>query len=497
MRTKIINMKNPFFQIYFLFMIIINISIFKCEIQYVYFPLKPKDDTYLKSLNNITQIMKYIYLEPLISELVIGDPGQRVNFIFRTDCLYSYLTSKNHKTSKPDQTYDLIRKKFGDLSYYNPEESKSKIYYDRNKNYSHPYDNQFKAQLINEKMIINGNNTKYNINSNMTLADYIELEESGALCLQIQDDIKVHFTSTLPVILKKYTNIINNYLWFIYFSKDNKNDYLVLGITPDNFTNPKTGKKIYPNLNITNRHFTTNDALSVSKPDMTFIIEDVYLLENDNETKIDFGKEKENKGKLMPNIGFIVGTKNYSIYIENNFFGQYLQNGRCHKDIFTQRPDLVGQEYTFYYCQESLYDTMKSSFKTIIFKQLDFREDFELTFNDLFIKQNGYLIFMVLFSTHQHLNWDLGRPFMKKYQFEFDFDNKIIGYYKIDNEVEENNILKYVLITIGAILLAIGLVVLGVFIGKKYFQLRKKRANELDDEFDYQQNKEPSPIIQE
>ena len=80
---------------------------------------------------------------------------------------------------------------------------------------------------------------------------------------------------------------------------------------------------------------------------------------------------------------------------------------------------------------------------------------------------------MVLFSTHQHLNWDLGRPFMKKYQFEFDFDNKIIGYYKIDNEVVENNILKYVLITIGAILLSIGLVVLGVFIGKKYFQLRK------------------------
>ena len=50
----------------------------------------------------------------------------------------------------------------------------------------------------------------------------------------------------------------------------------------------------------------------------------------------------------------------------------------------------------------------------------------------------------------------------------------------------------------GACIFAIGLIVVGIIIGKNYFRLRKKRANELDDEFDYNQNKEDSsPIINE
>ena len=197
---------------------------------------------------------------------------------------------------------------------------------------------------------------------------------------------------------------------------------------------------------------------------------------------------------LIPNIGFIVGTTNYSNYIEKNIFGKYLQNKQCKKDIFTQRPNLVREEYTFYYCEESLYDTMKSLFKTIIFKQAtSLSENFELNFNDVFIKQNKYLIFMILFSTHEHFYWDLGKPFMKKYQFDFDFGNKIIGYYKIQKTYEnkeKSNIFKYVLESIGVVILSGALIVFGVAIGKNYFKLRKKRANELDDDFEYKQKKE-------
>ena len=45
------------------------------------------------------------------------------------------------------------------------------------------------------------------------------------------------------------------------------------------------------------------------------------------------------------------------------------------------------------------------------------------------------------------------------------------------------------------VILSAILITLGVFLGKNYFKLRKKRANELDDDFDYQQNKEVSQII--
>ena len=185
----------------------------------------------------------------------------------------------------------------------------------------------------------------------------------------------------------------------------------------------------------------------------------------------------------MPNIGFIVGTSHYKKYIEDNLFSKYLPD-KCKKDIFLQRPDLVGQEYTYYYCKESLYDTFKSSFEKIIFKQTSIlKEYFELNFNDLFIKQNGYLIFLVIFSTHEHKYWDLGKIFMKKYQFEFDFDKKKIGYYKIQKLNKEpdnpNNTFKYILIIGVIIILSAILIILGIIIGKNYFKNRKKRANEL------------------
>ena len=207
----------------------------------------------------------------------------------------------------------------------------------------------------------------------------------------------------------------------------------------------------------------------------------------------------------MPNIGFIVGTPNYFDYVTKNIFEKYIDNKKCIKDKFSQRPELIGEEYDFYYCEESLYDTMKSLYKPVLFKQASLSEIFELNFNDVFIKHNGYLIFKIIFSIHEHKDWDLGTPFMKKYQFDFDFPNKKIGYYKISNGQlsNDNSAIKkfiYVGIAMGALILGTVLIVVGIYIGKYYFKLRKKRANELDDEFDYNQKKDdtnPNPIINE
>ncbi len=507
MRTKIMKKKINFNFFYFL-IIIMQIIITISQSNYVYFPIKPKDDTYLKSLKNITDIMKYLYLEPLISEILIGDPEQKVNFRFRSDCDYVYLTTKNHKVSKPDLTSEYTQKKFGDFSYYNPKGSNSVIYYDQMKNYSYAYDNQYTSRLIREKIKLN-NKIYY---MNLTVAEYIEKEEPGAFCLQVSDNDErsLRFTPSFPNILKNDLNLINNYKWFIYYSQDNKENYLVIGASPDEFKNPKTGNLIYPNFDKEKNYSSVQDELEIRRPGKKFKLDDIYLLENDKTTKIEFENNVNNIFcKLMPNIGFIVGTPNYFDYVTKNIFEKYVDNKKCIKDKFSQRPELVGEEYDFYYCEESLYDTMKSLYKPVLFKQTSLSEIFELNFEDVFIKQNGYLIFLIIFSTHEHLRWDLGKPFMKKYQFDFDFPNKKIGYYKIsqtnntnNNKDKDNISIKkkgiYIAIGIGAFILAIVLIVVGIIIGKNYFKLRKKRANELDDEFDYNQKKEDSsPIINE
>ena len=84
--------------------------------------------------------------------------------------------------------------------------------------------------------------------------------------------------------------------------------------------------------------------------------------------------------------------------------------------------------------------------------------------------------------------WIFGKPFFKKFQMVFDFDNKVIGFYtnitSIKNKSKNRHILVYILVIISLVIIIIGLVFLLI---KLYYLLPKtKRANELtDDNFDY------------
>ena len=96
----------------------------------------------------------------------------------------------------------------------------------------------------------------------------------------------------------------------------------------------------------------------------------------------------------------------------------------------------------------------------------------------------------------------LGEPFYKKYPFTIDFDAKTIGFYSketiyknetkieiVDNKdknkvINDNNSkVKNILIKIGEILVIIGLLIGAYFIGLKVKEGRKKRANELKDDY--------------
>ena len=490
----LIKSSPPITFIFYLFLLI-NLSLISSENNnYVFFPLKRKNNAYLKNLKNITEIMKFIYSEPLISEIILGTPEQKTDVIFRTDCTYIYLTSYNHNTTKPDQITDFIQKKYGNFNYFDEEKSTSANIF--NQTYFHgqrDYDNQYFTKCINDNMKINDKN----IRLNLMVSKSIQYEESGAICLQLkEDDYSVlQFTPSFPILLKQNLSLIDNYNWFIYYGGKNEKDYLVIGSSPNEFTNPENGKKIYPDIDMDTGYNVDKDGLIIRRAAMTLNFQDIYLIDS-NKGKENFEDEKNFRGILMPNIGFIVGTTNYSQYLEKNVFGIYLELGQCHKSIFSQRPNLIGQEYSYYYCDESIYNNIRGVFKNIIFKQITLSEKFELTFDDLFLKQNGYLIFLVIFSTHEHFNWDLGTPFLKKYQFDFNFEKLQIGYYHVkckrdtDNDEKNNNYWKYIAI-IFLVLILVGVsIALGIYLGKKYFKNKKRRANELDDDFEYEEGKQ-------
>ena len=150
-----------------------------------------------------------------------------------------------------------------------------------------------------------------------------------------------------------------------------------------------------------------------------------------------------------------------------------------------------------------------SSFPNLDFYVKEHNYTFSLTRVDLFHEIFNRIYFLVVFKKSKTENeiWKLGEPFFSKFQFTFNQEQKTVGFYdskleRISNEdfmknLEQNNnnntnkgssntALYVILIVIGVILL-IGL---AYFLGKKFNESRKRRANELrDDDFDYSADK--------
>ena len=130
---------------------------------------------------------------------------------------------------------------------------------------------------------------------------------------------------------------------------------------------------------------------------------------------------------------------------------------------------------------------------------------FSLSNDNLFHELYNRSYFLVAFKKSGGDNiWKLGEPFFSRFQFTFDQENKLVGVYnpvmpKINNEEYQNQtdgqnqiydsdaeykkkiIVIIVVSVVAVIILGIG----AFFLGKKMYEIRKKRANELKDDFDY------------
>ena len=137
-------------------------------------------------------------------------------------------------------------------------------------------------------------------------------------------------------------------------------------------------------------------------------------------------------------------------------------------------------------------------FPPIFFEHINFEYTFELTYKDLFIeKEDKYYLLMISDPQYQKNQWILGNTFMRKYQFVFNLESKEIGFYNPNFEKKKGgketpkDSSKLVLYIVLAIALVIIIVGIGIFIKMKFYPSgkKKKRANELDDDFEYESQK--------
>ena len=192
-------------------------------------------------------------------------------------------------------------------------------------------------------------------------------------------------------------------------------------------------------------------------------------------------------------IPFILATETFKTKLDSMFFMNLNYSNYCKEEIIN--------DYFVKYCEE----TVIKYFKNISFVfPIDYissnqTNTLDFSYKDLFVKapgENNLYVFQFIFK-EGYFRWKLGLTIFKKYSVVFDQDNKIFGFYKetgeynIDNDDNKNNpkkksnsnlSLSWILVIILSIIL-IGLAI--AFYKVLPFIRRRRKANELDDDYDY------------
>ena len=279
----------------------------------------------------------------------------------------------------------------------------------------------------------------------------------------------------------KEKNIINSYVFVLDYKDDNTGTLYVgdyyhnfnKSYSSHDFISAKTGKDI---------HKVKDWEISVDK-----ILHNNQIIQN--KLYIKFYYE----------LGIVAAPKSFKVYINSTFFKKYYDNKIC-KEVVNKEKIASFEKYTYIECDKNGFD--KKSFPELIFYNGEMELNFTLNYEDLFYEDENKIYFLIIFPVY-YVDvdyWLMGKPFIKKYKLFLDKDKKIIGLYlnhqeyksddpknndNNDNENKKKNTTYIIIIVILAVVLIISLASL-----LYYFLVIKKqrrvRANELDDNFDYE-----------
>ena len=197
-----------------------------------------------------------------------------------------------------------------------------------------------------------------------------------------------------------------------------------------------------------------------------------------------------NQATLSPSSSLIVGTNNYEENIKFDYFNELIYMKKCKREK---------QKFTiFYYCYKNKITKEDiEKFPTLYFSNIEMDFIFELNYSDLFIEKDNIIYFLVIFYDFPEeaqnyffsyiSRWELGTPFMKKYFFTYDYDNKYIGFYntkkiiKNDKKINLNNKRRNNIKIIFIIIIIIFINIFLFYFFRKYlFKSRKISAIELE-----------------
>ena len=472
------------FNLYFYQIILFIILILKYSSNIIVIPfkiLKKVDSNYNTALSFIENNKE----TTLYSNILLGDPPKYITSIIsfnvedfsmhhRINNLFNNTFYKRNDSKTFEKINYINKNPLLNIDYFKEQVS---FYTDLNFKNKIKIKDMYFSLIEYEKEKTTKNDSSLCLNIGFQLSDYSS------------ENIYNTKINTNIIIQLKQKTIISSYNFNFHFepliiNRENFDGFIVLGKEPHQYLKSSYNEhQLYKTL-----AFKKDNALSW---DIHF--NKIYYLNsyNNKEVFIDNNKDFYNQATLTPSSSLIVGTKDYDNKIKFDFFDRLIYSGKCIRE---------NQNYMiFYYCYKNqLNKEDLEQFPSLYFSNEELDYTFELDYKDLFIENGDLIYFLIIFynfpqGVENYLwtyisRWELGIPFLKKYFFTYDYDNKYIGFYNNkkliqinNNKKDNNNNHKKSILWIIIILLIILFCFLVILIIKKLiFKNKKITAIELE-----------------
>ena len=444
----------------FLFLII-----FQKTNQYLLLPIStyhPDNFTAITNSKNLSleNFINYLYTNDLYTYVYVGTPPTKI---------YTYIHTQKSEFYMDNSVCVLPSK-------YNNESSST---FCPTSNYIVSYDEYNNMCFANETF--QDNTGKIMKNINFIYASNPKQNITGFSCLhmglQLNPIYFNNFMETFIDQLKKLDYIESKY-WTIDFS-DNENGNLLIGIPPHKYNGEKYNEN---NIRTCVAEIIEKSYYGEKIIYWGLIFDKIYF-NSDNGTEISLLYKK---CIFDYGINYIEGSNEYLNYIEKIFFNKYYENKICFKE--ENIISLNNGRFTIIWCTKEI--DVKSFPKINLLSQ-KIEYNFELDYEDLFLIKDEKIFFKIVFREKRN-KFTFGKIFLQKYFFTYSFDNRIIGFYnKVLNKNQTSYNIKQIIIIVLFFCLLIGVIIVGVYLFKKYILNKKnKRINEIDDNYDYMLGKE-------
>ena len=467
--------------LFFIIIFVLSILFFRYKTNIIVLPFKA----------NIPQTdLEYFYSKELYTEVSIGVPPETLNMNINIDVYFYYLLSGYCNNNFP--------------SSYNY--SKSQTF----RRVKYGYDDDYCDEL-GDGIYASDTFSFYNstdLQTNITLKDleffysyFLAYDALKNVCGVIGFGLKQKYTdySLEPFLMSlKDKGLIDDYSWtYLYFEKVNDkiinipkiaNKYII-----DNFDGLIILGNYVHNYNISDDDKNENIYLSVYSAERGDYLKWALTF---HKIYCTYQKEilinKDIQADLSINYDYIISPIEYFETLIFPFFKSFIENEIC--KINEVKDNTI--KYEVISCDKKLFTNKDiKKFPTIYFFHYDFNYTFEFKNDELFKEINNNIYFLIvknLAEFNQDI-WKLGKIFLKKYQFSFDQDSKMIKFYlpteqmKKDNDADNyKNKIEPNLNVIIWLVICIACLIIGIYIGSQIIKKnRKKRANELQDEYDY------------